>query len=528
MTYKSLFSATALAMLLAAGCTETVLTTFTCAKDVDCPGQLICQQGRCVNPDPCVTDEDCGQGALCLDDGSCVAVSLDGDTSGQCVFDKDCPAGYRCNDQQVCVLTGGDADADEQEQEESGEEEAAGDDDPVSDLPIEESESAEPDQEPEQDQEPANPDDRDSDTILNADDNCPDTPNQYQEDADDDGVGDACDNCPGMPNHSQANRDGDLFGDACDPCPDAVTTTYMDTDVDGRGDECDNCPRTANADQANQDSDDLGDICDPTPTQADACAVVQCHPLDPRYGDTCANFGLSCKDWSFSPGTCTMDCSLDTDCPAPYGCQGGRCVCTAPDPQCLPSCGSDNDCPGTLPTCSDRWGAPPMCTTTCATSYDCPSDYTCADGWCYCGDGPAPQCIEYQCSGYLECAQYNLSDCIQFFGSEFSGVCTTICDADSPCPGLYTCVGGYCRCAGGTVGSCPAGQCSTKEDCWNLGYSSSYRCLVTSGASSGYCSLPCATDLLIDSCPTTFGSSLYQCQDIGSGNGTWCVCTDSR
>ena len=48
------------------------------------------------------------------------------------------------------------------------------------------------------------PNDRDSDGIKNAVDNCPDTPNPKQEDADKDKIGDACDKCP-----KQANKPGE-------------------------------------------------------------------------------------------------------------------------------------------------------------------------------------------------------------------------------------------------------------------------------------------------------------------------------
>ena len=42
------------------------------------------------------------------------------------------------------------------------------------------------------------PTDRDSDGILNLDDNCPDDANPGQEDIDDDQIGDACDPCNGL------------------------------------------------------------------------------------------------------------------------------------------------------------------------------------------------------------------------------------------------------------------------------------------------------------------------------------------
>jgi len=61
--------------------------------------------------------------------------------------------------------------------------------------------------------------DRDSDTVADEIDNCPDTANQSQSDVDNDGIGDACDNCPLIANPLQHNIDNDQIGDACDPNP---------------------------------------------------------------------------------------------------------------------------------------------------------------------------------------------------------------------------------------------------------------------------------------------------------------------
>ena len=63
--------------------------------------------------------------------------------------------------------------------------------------------------------------DRDSDTIPDSSDNCPDTANEDQHDEDEDDVGDACDNCPIHDNPDQLNSDTDPLGDLCDPLPQA-------------------------------------------------------------------------------------------------------------------------------------------------------------------------------------------------------------------------------------------------------------------------------------------------------------------
>ena len=58
--------------------------------------------------------------------------------------------------------------------------------------------------------------DRDEDGVLDADDNCPATPNPTQLDSDADGVGDACDNCTLKANADQRDSNGDGYGNMCD------------------------------------------------------------------------------------------------------------------------------------------------------------------------------------------------------------------------------------------------------------------------------------------------------------------------
>ena len=72
--------------------------------------------------------------------------------------------------------------------------------------------------------------DRDEDTILDNDDNCPANFNPGQEDANSNGV-----------------------GNICEP---------PDFDSDGIRDELDNCPLLANVNQLDTDADDSGDVCD--------------------------------------------------------------------------------------------------------------------------------------------------------------------------------------------------------------------------------------------------------------------------
>ncbi|MDH3937532.1 MAG: M14 family zinc carboxypeptidase [candidate division Zixibacteria bacterium] len=109
---------------------------------------------------------------------------------------------------------------------------------------------------------PASSSDRDGDGVLNANDNCPDTPNPLQEDGDVDGVGDVCDNCEFVANSLQEDDDTDGIGNVCDNCPTVSNASQSDGDGDDYGDVCDNCAEVANPLQTDSDSDNVGDVCD--------------------------------------------------------------------------------------------------------------------------------------------------------------------------------------------------------------------------------------------------------------------------
>ena len=162
--------------------------------------------------------------------------------------------------------------------------------------------------------------DRDGDTILDEDDNCPDVSNTNQSDIDGDGIGDVCDddidgdgiintedNCPDVSNANQEDMDSDGIGDVCDNdrdgddvintkdnCPDVSNADQGDIDDDGIGDVCDddrdgdgvintedNCPDVSNVNQEDMDGDGIGDVCD-----------------DDRDGDGIINTEDNCPDVS--------------------------------------------------------------------------------------------------------------------------------------------------------------------------------------------------------------------------------------
>lgn len=129
--------------------------------------------------------------------------------------------------------------------------------------------------------------DRDDDTLLNEDDNCPLVANLDQANTDIDAVGNACDNCPAVPNSSQLDTDADGSGDACDADDDndglsdsleqaaGSSSILLDTDGDGLTDfeevAWDGDPNTyipgadLNPASDDTDSDGLPDPVDPIP-----------------------------------------------------------------------------------------------------------------------------------------------------------------------------------------------------------------------------------------------------------------------
>ena len=166
------------------------------------------------------------------------------------------------------------------------------------------------------------PDDLDSDGVLNADDDCPNTagdstsgevgcpdsdgdgfsdstdsfPADASEwgDADGDGVGD---NADAFPNDASEtlDTDGDGVGDNADVFPNDASES-VDSDADGVGDNADAFPQDAN-ETLDSDGDGIGDNSDPNPNQ---------HSDDDSDGDSIANiddaFPNDATQWLDSDG----------------------------------------------------------------------------------------------------------------------------------------------------------------------------------------------------------------------------------
>ncbi len=158
---------------------DVVVDEVGCRLNSDCPAQMECVEGQCVDAElcqgedcPCATNADCGLGQGCdIDTGRCVSL--------ECLRDLDCALGQVCRQGQ-CVT---DVEAD-----------------------------------------------RDRDGVPDAEDLCPDDADAAQEDNDGDGQGDVCDldddndgvpdsldNCPAVANPLQGDAGGQEAGNACDP-----------------------------------------------------------------------------------------------------------------------------------------------------------------------------------------------------------------------------------------------------------------------------------------------------------------------
>ena len=115
------------------------------------------------------------------------------------------------------------------------------------------------------------PDDLDSDGVLNADDDCPNTAGDSTSgevgcpDSDGDGFSDSTDSFPADASE-WGDADGDGVGDNADAFPDDASET-LDTDGDGVGDNADVFPNDA-SESVDSDADGVGDNADAFPQDA--------------------------------------------------------------------------------------------------------------------------------------------------------------------------------------------------------------------------------------------------------------------
>ena len=238
-------------------------------------------------------------------------------------------------------------------------------------------------------------------------------------DADNDGVLDALDNCPNTPNPTQA-----------------------DLDMDGAGDACDNCPTTSNVGQADGDGDGVGDACEGAYCQT----LSQCPPASNAFvvcqGGTCVISGCAsgwgncnglyadgCERWLGSDNQACGACGFF--CPTGTQCVGGFCV---------PSCASGfTNCAGVcrdLTTDKNNCGG---CGVVCTPG---PNQYAgCNNGVCFVGCTP----------GYSDCDGNPTNGCEVFIGGN-PGNCGGCCNVCNLPNATSICVSGQCQ-----IGSCNTG-----------------------------------------------------------------------
>ena len=446
-------------------CSDSTVASFLgtpdeCFSSADCEEGKVCEDGFCMPEEGCTKDEDCPEGMLCRDDGECFTPTTGSCPGGECTWDSDCPEGKICTDACMCIpdpnqTADGDVDLSENDSEIPG------------DVDVENGD---------ENGEEGTVADRDQDTVADAIDNCPDTPNKEQTDSDGDGVGDACDNCP-----SYANRE-----------------------------------------QANQDGDDWGDACDPTPNEAGTCADVTCNPA---VENACAAWGFSCLVEGFGSARCTKDCTSDADCPKPFACtEDGRCGCddsVDPLPVCA-SCTSAADCRDPLPACEAPLNdGDLMCTRGCTVDGDCPESYFCHDQRCLCELKRPPECQTIVCQDAGQCTAADLTICARIDGFDET-VCTRPCSTASDCPEAYECENSLCVCRQDppVTYECPMGQCTSGSQCRDeLGFPDNAGCL-TGDDTLNYCTIPCDQN---SDCTVYFDAPNWGCVELNTGQKI-CYC----
>jgi|GEM_PF-6085670 len=267
----------------------------------------------CPMPDPdctqCSSDTDCGMNEACVS-GLCL---WQGDL---CSVDADCAIGMVCSCGTDCACTA-----------------------PPSNDPVDTDSDGIID---EQDNCPNTPNPDQADTDANgAGDACDQDPLECTSDADC-MVGEVCANNTCQQDNTQGDTDGDGIIDAQDNCPNTPNSDQADADNDGTGDACEQNPMTCMTDA----DCPVGGVC------ANGTCLPGQPPIPACSTDADCAAGELCVR-----GECQSDpqgaCTQDADCGQDEGCFDGACLACGIDhdgdgmidcPVSSNSCSTDADC----------------------------------------------------------------------------------------------------------------------------------------------------------------------------------------
>ena len=261
------------------------------------------------------------------------------------------------------------------------------------------------------------------------------------------------------------------------------------------------------------------------------CGVSCTADTECGTGNTCFDLGGGVKQCLPTLLDCTgsgQTCTLSTDCPAGYVCEGGLCV-----PQPPPECTVNEDC-ATGYICQDQRCVPdpsphhPPCTQ-CTTNEECgwetddcvtlyPDGNPFADGMSYCGR--SCESVGGDCGAGFACFEFGdrPAQCLPE-----DRVCTwcdpvwmTGCPDGSYCD-FVNCFSGICR--PGTAGAKPLGErCSGDLECESM------QCVDQVGVSfcSGACNFNPGSD------PCNLLDPRFTCQPRDFGACGYCSCARGR